>query len=127
MATLAEPSPHIAAPVPTHWEEGNPSPADLAHIPGEGGLPVIGNTFRMLADPHAFTKAMVAKYGPVYKNRAFGGWVVALVDNHVTNYSDLCVFDAQHVDEGPIARAKLPIRIRQGLHGNFATAAQMGA
>ncbi len=54
------------------------------------------------------------------------GWVVALVDNHVTNYSDLCVFDAQAVEQGPIGRAKLPIRIRQGLHGNFATAAQMG-
>ena len=55
------------------------------------------------------------------------GWVVALVDNHVTNYSDLCIFDAQRVDEGPIGRARLPIRIRQGLHGNFASAAQMGA
>jgi carotenoid cleavage dioxygenase len=55
------------------------------------------------------------------------GWVVALVDNHVTNYSDLCIFDAQAVEQGPIGRAKLPIRIRQGLHGNFATAAQIGA
>jgi carotenoid cleavage dioxygenase-like enzyme len=50
------------------------------------------------------------------------GYIVALVDNHVTNYSELCVFDAQHVDEGPIARAKLPVRIRQGLHGNWAGA-----
>jgi len=48
------------------------------------------------------------------------GYVIALVDNHVTNYSDLAIFDAQHIDEGPIARAKLPVRIRQGLHGNWA-------
>jgi len=53
------------------------------------------------------------------------GYVVALVDNHVTNYSELCFFDAQHVDEGPIARAKLPVRIRQGLHGNWSTGAQL--
>ncbi|HZV56033.1 MAG TPA: carotenoid oxygenase family protein [Sphingobium sp.] len=55
------------------------------------------------------------------------GYVVALVDNHVTNYSELCFFDAQHVNEGPIGRAKLPVRIRQGLHGNWSTAAQLGA
>jgi len=54
------------------------------------------------------------------------GYVVALVDNHVTNYSDLAVFDAQHIDEGPIARAKLPIRIRQGLHGNWADGSKLG-
>jgi carotenoid cleavage dioxygenase len=54
------------------------------------------------------------------------GYVVALVDNHVTNYSELCFFDAQRVDEGPIARAKLPVRIRQGLHGNWSSAAQLG-
>ncbi|MEZ5893298.1 MAG: carotenoid oxygenase family protein [Parvularculaceae bacterium] len=54
------------------------------------------------------------------------GYVVALVDNHVTNYSDLCIFDAQHVDEGPIARAKIPFRLRQGLHGNWADASRLG-
>jgi len=54
------------------------------------------------------------------------GAVVALVDNHVTNYTELCFFDAQRVDEGPYARAKLPVRIRQGLHGNWSTAAQLG-
>ena len=53
------------------------------------------------------------------------GYVVALVDNHITNYSDLAVFDAQHIDEGPIARAKLPFRMRQGLHGNWADASKL--
>jgi hypothetical protein len=32
------------------------------------------------------------------------GYLIALIDNHVTNYSDLAVFDAQRIDEGPIAR-----------------------
>jgi carotenoid cleavage dioxygenase-like enzyme len=50
------------------------------------------------------------------------GWLVALVDDHVRNYSDLCIFDALDVAKGPIARAKLPIRLRQGLHGNWAAA-----
>nr|Q53353.1 RecName: Full=Lignostilbene-alpha,beta-dioxygenase isozyme I; Short=LSD-I [Sphingomonas paucimobilis]AAC60447.2 lignostilbene-alpha,beta-dioxygenase [Sphingomonas paucimobilis] len=53
------------------------------------------------------------------------GYVIALVDDHVANYSDLAIFDAQHVDQGPIARAKLPVRIRQGLHGNWADASRL--
>ncbi len=55
------------------------------------------------------------------------GWMVALVDDHVRNYSDLCIFDACDVAKGPIARAKLPIRLRQGLHGNWAAADQLAA
>ena len=63
MATIA---PHQPAELaPKHWTEGNPKNDDLAHIPGEGGLPVIGNTFKMLADPHEFTRRMVETYGPV--------------------------------------------------------------
>ena len=49
------------------------------------------------------------------------------MDDHVANYSDLCFFDAQRIDEGPIARAKLPVKIRQGLHGNWSTAQQLAA
>ncbi|RIV89598.1 lignostilbene alpha-beta-dioxygenase [Aurantiacibacter xanthus] len=55
------------------------------------------------------------------------GWLVALVDDHVRNYSDLCVFDACDVAKGPIARAKLPLRLRQGLHGNWADASKLAA
>jgi cytochrome P450 len=82
MASIAQPAPQSSEPVdtaPRHWTEGNPDPSDLDHIPGEGGWPIVGNTFKMLADPHAFTKRMVETYGRVYKTRAFGGWNVALV------------------------------------------------
>jgi len=53
------------------------------------------------------------------------GYLVALIDNLVTNYSDLAIFDAQRVAEGPIARAKLPFRLRPGLHGNWADRSQL--
>ncbi len=53
------------------------------------------------------------------------GYVIALVDNHVSNYSDLCIWEAQHIDEGPIGRVKLPFRLRQGLHGNWADASKL--
>lgn len=48
------------------------------------------------------------------------GYVIALVDDIVRNYSDLVMLDAQNVEAGPIARIKLPFRLRQGLHGNWA-------
>ncbi len=68
-----------AGPTFRHWSEGVPSDAAIAHIPGDRGLPVVGNTFRMLADPHSFVGRMVNTYGKVYKNFAFGGWNVALI------------------------------------------------
>lgn len=83
MATLAESKSdqQQADQTPTfdHWSEGNPSDGDVAHIPGEGGWPVVGNTFKQLADPHAFTRRMVETYGKVYKTHAFGGWSIALI------------------------------------------------
>ena len=65
---------------------------------------------------------------PRSANSAEGdGYIVALIDNHISNYSDLAIFDALRIDEGPIARAKLPMRIRQGLHGNWADASKLAA
>ncbi len=90
MATLA--ADPIEQAAPTHWTEGNPTPAELEHIPGETGYPLVGNTFTMLADPHAFTRKMVEKYGPVYRNKAFGGLVVALVGAEA---NELVLFDRQ--------------------------------
>lgn len=95
MATLAEPALSAHAPAeaaPRHWRENVLTDADLAHIPGEGGWPVVGNTFRMLADPHAFTRRMVETYGRVYKSRAFGGWNVAMVG---ADANELVLFDRE--------------------------------
>ena len=90
MATLAPHQPVEATPA--HWTEGNPAPEALAHIPGEAGWPIVGNTFKMLADPHGMAKKMVAKYGKVYKNKAFGGWNVALIG---ADANELVLFDRE--------------------------------
>ncbi|MBA3862788.1 MAG: cytochrome P450 [Erythrobacter sp.] len=82
MATLADALHSAASPfadAPRDWSEGRLSEADLAHIPGDAGWPVVGNTFTMLADPHGFAQRMIDTHGRVYKNRAFGGWQVALI------------------------------------------------
>lgn len=43
----------------------------LKEIPGERGLPIIGNTLELLKDPVAFGKRMRAKYGDIYRTRTF--------------------------------------------------------
>ena len=85
MATLASPAPAQF----THWSQ-RLDPAAIAHVPGDGGPPVIGNTFKMLADPHGFAAGMIAKYGKVYRNRAFGGWAVMLCGPEA---NELVLFD----------------------------------
>ncbi|MEO1969327.1 MAG: cytochrome P450 [Sphingomonadaceae bacterium] len=89
MATLAPQRPAEF----THWKEQLPAGA-LDHIPGEGGWPVVGNTLKMLADPHGFAQRMVATYGPVYKNKAFGGWAVALIG---ADANELVLFDRNRI------------------------------
>ncbi len=53
------------------------------------------------------------------------GYIIALVDNLITNYTDLVVLDALHLSDGPVGRAKLPIRLRSGLHGNWCPEAKL--
>ncbi|WP_369026823.1 cytochrome P450 [Qipengyuania sp. RANM35] len=89
MATLAAPD-----TAPTHWTEGNPTPDELAHIPGEGGWPIVGNTFKMLADPHGMARRNVEQYGRVYKNKAFGGWNIALIGPEA---NELVLFDRDKI------------------------------
>ena len=45
-----------------------------------------------------------------------------LVDEHLSN---LLVFEALDIEQGPVARVKLPFRLRFGLHGNWTPADQL--
>ena len=47
----------------------------------------------------------------------------SLLDDH---RSDLLLFDALDIAKGPIATIQIPIRLRFGLHGNWANAADIG-
>ena len=74
-----------------HWLPVNPRSA-LNDIPGERGLPFVGNTFRVLKDPLGFTRKMVAKHGPVYRNNSFGGDSVVLLG---PDANELVLFDKE--------------------------------
>jgi cytochrome P450 len=72
-----------------HWLPINPS-SSLAHIPGEDGIPFLGTTLKMLKDPVAFTRSMVAKHGRVYRTKSFGGQNVSLIG---PDANELVLFD----------------------------------
>ncbi|HEX7760845.1 MAG TPA: carotenoid oxygenase family protein [Caulobacteraceae bacterium] len=54
------------------------------------------------------------------------GYIVALANRLDEGRTDLLMFDALSLDKGPIATVKLPLRLRMGLHGNWAFAGDIG-
>jgi carotenoid cleavage dioxygenase len=44
------------------------------------------------------------------------GWYINVADHHDQNRSDLLVFDAKRIAAGPVAVARLPIRLRNAFH-----------
>src|SRR5947209_6789568 len=68
------------------------SALDLSHIPGDDGWPLVGNTFRLLADLKGEVERMAARYGPVYRSRAFGMRIVTLLGPEANEF---VLFDRQ--------------------------------
>jgi hypothetical protein len=62
----------------------------LAHLPGEDGWPVVGNTLAALKDPPRHVAAMYQKYGPVYRDHLFGFRTVAMLGPEA---NELVLFD----------------------------------
>ena len=54
------------------------------------------------------------------------GWIVMACNRLEEHRSDLLVFDALDIEKGPIATIQVPIRLRFGLHGNFARSEDIG-
>jgi len=54
------------------------------------------------------------------------GWIVQVCNRLEEQRSDLLLFDALAIEKGPIATIRIPIRLRFGLHGNWADAGEIG-
>ncbi len=54
------------------------------------------------------------------------GWIVQVCNRMAEHRSDLLVFDALEIEKGPVATINVPIRLRFGLHGNWANADEIG-
>jgi cytochrome P450 len=93
MASLAAPTaldPQSDAANP-HWTRLTDNAA-LDAIPGEDGWPIVGTTFKVLADPAGYGKRMRAKHGPVFRSNSFGGRSVSLIGPEA---NELVLFDRQ--------------------------------
>ncbi|MDI5929699.1 carotenoid oxygenase family protein [Rhizobium leguminosarum] len=55
------------------------------------------------------------------------GYVIALCNRLLEQTTDVLILDAQHLEDGPIATVKLPIRLRMSLHGNWVPGAVLKA
>jgi carotenoid cleavage dioxygenase len=101
----------------------------------KGGRSIAGLMMNTLAHiDHATGKADTWFVGPTSslqepcfiprsaKSAEGDGYIVQVANRLDEARSDLLVFDAQRVSEGPIATARLPLRLRQGLHGNWTPA-----
>lgn len=49
------------------------------------------------------------------------GWITSVVWRAAENRSDMLFFEAQDIDKGPIATAKVPRRVPFGFHGDWAS------
>jgi cytochrome P450 len=62
----------------------------LAHLPGDDGWPIVGNTFAALKNPVGHVEVMHRKHGPVYRDRLFGVRHVAMLGPEA---NELLLFD----------------------------------
>jgi carotenoid cleavage dioxygenase len=53
------------------------------------------------------------------------GYVVTLVSDVARDTSECHVFDAAHIDAGPVARVRLPARMSSGTHACWAPASAL--
>jgi carotenoid cleavage dioxygenase-like enzyme len=54
------------------------------------------------------------------------GWIVQVCNRMAEHRSDLLLFEALDIAKGPVATIAIPIRLRFGLHGNWAASAEIG-
>jgi cytochrome P450 len=92
-ATLPGRPPTMTMPAtgrPATAAQAKPQRHPLAHIPGEEGWPIVGNTFAALKDPVGHAEVMHRRHGPVYRDRLFGVRSVAMLGPEA---NELVLFD----------------------------------
>ncbi|GGI25733.1 MULTISPECIES: carotenoid oxygenase family protein [Bradyrhizobium] len=85
-----------------------------------------GKSERWLPGPTSSVQEPV--FAPRSPNAPEGdGYVIALVNRLDERRSGLVILDTQHFADGPVAVAHLPLRLRNGLHGNSVPSSELTA
>jgi carotenoid cleavage dioxygenase-like enzyme len=50
------------------------------------------------------------------------GYLLYIVDRHDENQAEVHITEAANLDKGPVARIRVPLRLRSGVHGNWVPA-----
>jgi len=58
---------------------------------------------------------------PRVRRSTRGIWASSLT-THAENQSEVYILEAEHIEKGPLARIKVPFRLRVGVHGNWVPA-----
>jgi len=53
------------------------------------------------------------------------GYLIFIVDRHDDNEAEVQIAEAAHLERGPVARIKVPMRLRSGVHGNWVDASEL--
>lgn len=53
------------------------------------------------------------------------GYLIGIANNFETMLSELHVLDAERLEDGTLAKLKLPLRLRNGVHGHWVSAEQL--
>lgn len=92
------------------WSEPSFAPRDRAQsLPaghGNQGADAVGNTHDEQAAEN-------------------DGYIVSFMSDELLDTSFVTVFDARHIGSGPIARIRLPVRVPNGFHGTWVSAARL--
>jgi carotenoid cleavage dioxygenase len=57
------------------------------------------------------------------KQKGHEGYLAFVADIHDEPYSQVWIVEAEHLERGPIAKLRMPLRLRTGVHGNWVPAA----
>ena len=79
-----------------------------------GGRKLWGGDRYLLGEPILAPRAGSAEEGD--------GYILVLAYDQTTTLNDLLIFEASDIEAGPIAKAKLPVRIPSGFHGTWVAA-----
>ena len=55
------------------------------------------------------------------------GYLAFVCDMHDQQLSEVAIVEAEHIEKGPIARIKVPFRLRVQVHGNWVPAEELQA
>ena len=78
-----------------------------------------GSCLLKIGDTHMLVTATVEDRVPPFKKNSGEGWLTAVLYRQAEDVSEFVVYDAQKVEQGPIAGAKVPRRVPFGFHGQW--------